>query len=257
MACQPNVEANWADNALGVRTYHVRRSLVRAYCETRPRSQDRTVRVSQRTRLAAACAGGTLPHCPARNCMRRQAQSLLHRLRSAMAPSVTTGLRVQLTCAPRELASDGVRPRVAAARGARLSGARRAGCGARAEAQSGTFPAPHTGSASHVAGGQTLALRVHRPVAARAQSTLAVASEPTAEPASAEAPLESAPPDVRVVDNRADAEDVVRRLMSLEDDGCPVYHAVDTEVLRRCFAAAAPRPHMTRLFTPRRCLTST
>ena len=92
-----------------------------------------------------------------------------------------------------------------------------------------------------------LALRVPRPVASRAQSTLAVASEPAAETASAEAPLESAPSDVRVVDNRADAEDVVMRLFALEDDGCPVYHAVDTEVRCRCVAAAAPCPRMTRL----------
>ena len=143
-----------------------------------------------------------------------------------MAPSLTTSLRIQLTPASRELAPDGVRPRVAAARGARLPATRRAGCGAKAEAQAGAFHAPHAGPVLHVASGQTQALRV--PV--RAQSTLAV-TEPVAGAASAEARMESAPPDVRVVENRADAEDVVRRLMSLEDDGYPVYHAVDTEVL--------------------------
>ena len=147
-----------------------------------------------------------------------------------MAPSLTTSLRIQLTPASRELAPDGVRPRVAAARGARLSATRRAGCGAKAEAQAGAFHAPHAGPVLHVASGQTQALRVPRPVSVRAQSTLAV-TEPVAGAASAEARMESAPPDVRVVENRADAEDVVRRLMSLEDDGYPVYHAVDTEVL--------------------------
>ena len=84
---------------------------------------------------------------------------------------------------------------------------------------------------------------------ARAQSTLAVVSEPAAETASAEAPVESAPLDVRVVDNRADAEDVVRRLMALEDDGCPLYHAVDTEVLSaasRLLRRVLALKHMTR-----------
>ena len=208
---------------------------VLAGCCTAEKQRDPTprasaVRVSERARPAAACAAGTLPHWLARNCMRRQAQSLLLRLRSAMAPALTTGLRVQLTCASRELATDGVRPRVAAARGARLSVSRRASCGAKAEAQAGAFPAPHTGPASHAAGCKALALRVPRPVSARAQSTLAV-TEPAAEASSAETSVDSAPADVRVVDNRADAEDVVRRLMSLEDDGCPLYHAVDTEVL--------------------------
>ena len=43
---------------------------------------------------------------------------------------------------------------------------------------------------------------------------------------------------MRVVDNLADAQDVVRRLLSLEDTGYPLYHAVDTEV---CIARPSRR----------------
>lgn len=67
---------------------------------------------------------------------------------------------------------------------------------------------------------------------------MAAVSAPASEAAPADAPLTEAPPDVRVVDNLADAQDVVRRLLSLEDTGYPLYHAVDTEV---CIARPSRR----------------
>lgn len=174
--------------------------------------------------------------------MRQQAQALLHKLRTAaMAPSPTGAPRVQLAFAPRELATNGVRPRSApAAHGARHSAARRAGCSVRAEAQAGgSLPAPHMGPVRHLAGGQTLALQARRAGSAlRPQSTLAASSAPAAETASSDA--DAAPPDVKVVDSLADAEDVVRRLLALVDTGYPVYHAVDTEVCIRLRCGAQP-----------------
>lgn len=190
------------------------------------------------SRPAAECVAASLPHGRS-NCMRRQAQSLLHKLRSAMTPWLTRGPRPQLTLAPRELATSSVRPRGAPlAERARHAAARRAGFGSRAEAQAGgSLPALHTGSGWPLAGRQTLALQARRPCA-RPQSTAAAVSAPASEAASADAPLTEAPPDVRVVDSLADAQDVVRRLLSLEDTGCPLYHAVDTEV---CIAPLSRR----------------
>jgi hypothetical protein len=42
----------------------------------------------------------------------------------------------------------------------------------------------------------------------------------------------SAPADVCIVDNKASADAAVKLLLSHTSDGCPVYHAVDTEVRR-------------------------
>ena len=228
-----------------------------------------TYRPSLRAHSAciAACESFLLRHVRPRrcrtaqlgvNCMRRQAQSLVHKLRSAMAPAPVSGPRVHLATAPRELATNGVRPRGApTSHGARRA-ARRAACSARAEAHANSFAAPPSRLGLHVSGGLPLALQARGPGSARPLSTLAAISSPAAETAAVDAPADEAPPDVKVVDNLADAKDVVRRLLALKDTGCPLYHAVDTEVCIRPRRGPQPRRSRARHAMPLpRCLKST
>jgi hypothetical protein len=86
----------------------------------------------------------------------------------------------------------------------------------------------HTAPTWHASDGQTLSLLCSK-------SSQVGASQPGVHApggaGSADADVASAPADVFIVDDKATADAAVKLLLShTSDDGCRVYHAVDTEV---------------------------
>jgi hypothetical protein len=146
------------------------------------------------------------------------------------------GARTLPAPAHRAREGSGYRGRAYALRGCRAS-SRGA---AEAQPAAASPQAPHTarraGVTWHLPDGEPLSLLQSR----SSQSSAApLRARGASEDVGIGAGYATAPADVRIVDNEADAEAIVRLLMTEDTSGRPRYHAVDTEVRQLCCCAAA------------------